>query len=186
MSDIAQALAKAKERTGHTTAPFLASGVGPSPAGARPTASEIALRKARARQRFWVTLVIIALPLTGFVLWMRLGDEDAASKAAAGPVPAGAESVVASHPPATAEPARPAPSGPPAVNPAATPDVRLIAAVNELSISAVIPGNPTRIMLSGRVVRAGDVAEGELVFVGIADGMLQFSDSRGALYTRRY
>jgi hypothetical protein len=41
-------------------------------------------------------------------------------------------------------------------------------------------------MVAGKVIRQGQIVEGELVFTQIVDGLLFFTDSRGAVYTRRY
>lgn len=196
MSQIAQALAKAKERTGHTNAPFMT----PGSAAARnasadsAAASAAAIRKARNTQRFWLILGCVCLPLTGFVLWSQLKKD-----AAPAPVPAAtilpasvsAPSVDPTSAKTSAGGVAPS-SVKPAVRPAATPTPasgqrpELISLVASLPVSAVMPGDPPRIMLAGRVVRAGQVAEGELTFSGIGDGQIRFTDAKGVVYTRYY
>lgn len=177
MSHIAQALAKAKERTGHTTAPFMTpGGVLPPPGMDRSAASAAAIRQAQKRQRFWLVLALVSLPLTAFIFWTQ------------------ARSLFASKPPAdttvpVAKPVAAAPATTPAVPVpvvAPVPRPEIAQAVSSLAISAVMPGDPVRIMLAGRVIRAGQSIDGGLTFRGIADGQLQFTDASGALYTRRY
>lgn len=173
MSHIAQALAKAKERTGHTTAPFMTPG-GVLPPSA--TDRSAAIRQAQKRQRFWLILALVSLPITGFIFWTQ------------------ARSLFASKPPTdtavpVAKPVAAAPATAPAVPVpviAPVPRPEIAQAVSSLAISAVMPGDPVRIMLAGRVVRAGQSIDGGLTFRGISDGQLQFTDANGALYTRRY
>lgn len=188
MSDIAQALAKAKERTGTTTAPFMTPGMasGQPALPDRSAASAAALRKARNTRRFWAILVGISLPLTAFVLWSRLKPE-----ATPGPAAASAHSTThagsnSTGPGGSATATSTAPRPPVTSNLPSTPRPEIATLVSALSISAVMPGDPPRIMLAGKVIRAGDIAEGELIFSGIADGQLRFTDSKGAVYTRRY
>jgi hypothetical protein len=178
MSQIAQALAKAKERAAQTTAPFLQSGAGPS------AASAATLRKAKNTRVFWRVLVGVALPLTAFILWTRLAPKGAAHKVG---------ELATAHSTDLGSSHKSAPSGTtPGVSTAqshanaAPPRPELMAAVAALPISAVIPGDPARILLEGRVVRAGEVVEGQLVFADIVDDQLRFTDARGAIYTRRY
>lgn len=198
MSKIAEALAKAKERTGTTTAPFL---VGPPGGGGLlppvPSNKEALLRKARRTQRFWLILTSVVAVITTFLIWQRLTPDKARATA-----------VVPSAPPVSApapEPAAPAHAPlalpPPKTDPAATttapaaapaparvvpPNAELYRTVNALVISAVLPGDQPRLMHKGRIVQIGDNVEGELVFAGIQDGQLVFNDRRGAIYIRRY
>ncbi len=188
MSKIAEALAKAKERTGTTTAPFLTGQT--SLIAAQEKAKQEALRKARNHQRLWVVLLSIAAILTAVMLWNRLGSanaEPAVPVVAAAPQPAPA--------PAPAPP--PEPAGPPAlVLPArngAAPAVPVVEpradtyrTVNELAITAVLPGEKPRLMYQGRIVNAGESVGDELVFAGVQDGQVVFNDRRGAVYVRRY
>jgi len=181
MSEIAQALAKAKERTGQTAAPFLGAGASVPPFAAdRSAASAAALRQAKNRQRFWLIVGLIALPLTGFVVWTQVRSLAAPPPAAAPHTPNGE--------PAAGSPSSiaPSPSGSPLPARAPTPRPELTQAVANLAISAVTPGDPARIVVAGRVIRAGQSVEGGLTFAGIVDGQLQFTDAAGALYTRRY
>lgn len=191
MSDIAQALAKAKERVGHTTAPFLAGKAVPSMPAVSPE-REAAIRKARRTQRFWLTLICVALPLTAFVLWSNL------SRAPSVTVPMalsdGASPGASVQ--ATTETARPAASGPTPVPTAASsvttatasPSLRpdIAATVASLVVSATLSGENPRVVIAGKSYRVGDTVQGEIRFVGIADGQLRFADSRGAVYVRRF
>lgn len=191
MSDIAQALAKAKARTGHTVTPFTAAGtLSPPRATPHGTSSAAALRRAKTRQRFWMILGVIALPLTGFVLWSQLGAPAVATPAplhvadqtdtvAAAPFSSPPAAIMAKPPRAAARP-----TAATEINEEARRRVaRLVA---DLPISAVMPGEPPRIMLSGRVVRAGEAADKDLVFLGVSEGLLQFADASGTIYSRRY
>lgn len=206
MSQIAQALAKAKERTGHTTAPFMVPGI-PAPAreAERAAATAAALRRARMRQRIWIAIVAVALPLTAFVVWTRVRDEAprspgqpatsaavetiASSSGSASGASAGVGGAAPASAVRTGEPARGAPLPSAKANsakPAAGQRPELIQLVTGLAISAVMPGDPARIMLAGRVVRAGEAIDGGLTFAGIADGQLRFTDAEGVVYTRHY
>ncbi len=114
---------------------------------------------------------------TAFLLWDRLRPED--------PAP--------SPPPRTA--ARPTPSPAPVATPAtadappaapAAPRVEIQNAVNALVITAVLPGERPRLMYRGRIVAIGEPVAENLVFAGVRDGLLLFTDARGASYSRRY
>jgi|GEM_PF-6845027 hypothetical protein len=193
MSQIAQALAKAKERTGRTTVPFMVPNASTEAYEAeRAAAAAAALRRSRMRQRVWIAIIAVAFPLTAFVVWMRLSDElpplpdslpfSHTETSGAFGIAAGGGGNAASAPVVSAaEPARGVAS-----TPAAVQRPELIQLVADLAISAVTPGDPPRIMLAGRIVRAGQAIDGGLVFTGIADGMLQFTDANGVVYTRRY
>ena len=184
MSQIAQALAKAKERTGHTTAPFATAGGVPGAPTTQGTATTEALRQAKNRLRFWLVVALVTLPLTGFVVWIQIRtlapvETTAGSSTTVAP---SAETSSASNAPATV----PAKAAPPPPVKVVAPRPEIAQAVTNLAISAAMPGDPARIVLAGRVVRAGEVIEGGLTFVGIVDGHLQFNDAAGAVYTRRY
>ena len=183
MSQIAQALAKAKERTGQTAAPFLAPG---SPAPILPVdraaVSATALKQAKNRQRFWLLLAMVTLPLTGFVVWFQLRETvkvDIAMPSVS--LPAGQQTPALVQ----TEPAKQA-DLPPRPKPTAAPRAETTQAVANLAITMVTPGDPAKMMLDGRIIRAGETLESGLTFVGIVDGQLQFSDAAGALYSRRY
>lgn len=200
MSQIAQALAKAKERTGHTTAPFMVPGsVAVPPLDTeRAAASAAAIKRAQLRQRFWIGLVVVALPLTVFICWIQIRNGSAAS--AAETATASSSSAVAASPEAAGSGslagkgtgkviassggARPGADASRGGTAAQNPETLQL--VGKLSISAVMPGDPPRIMLAGRVVLAGQPIEGGLVFAGIADGFLRFTDANGVVYTRHY
>ena len=174
MSQIAQALAKAKERTGQTTAPFAIPGASAPPFGPDRAA---ALKQAKRRQRFWIILGLVLIPLTSFVVWIQV-------RGMLAPSPPDAPAKLSARAQETA-PAQMAAPVEPSKAPAA-PRPELIQAVANLAISAVTPGDPAKIVLGGRVVRAGQSLDGGLTFVGIVDGQLHFTDAAGALYTRRY
>jgi hypothetical protein len=200
MSKIAEALAKAKERTGTTTAPFLTGRSGP-PGLPPPTPGnkDALLRKARRTQLFWLVLTSVAAVITGFVLWQRLAPEKRPATAPAGAQPASSPSTA--HAPTSTAPV-PTPSAPAAAHVATTapagaqpapaparaipPNAELYNTINTLVISAVLPGAQPRLMHKGRIVQVGEPIEGELVFAGLQDGQLMFTDRRGAVYLRRY
>ena len=197
MSKIAEALAKAKERTGTTTAPFL-TGAHP-PGGGVPLdpAKADKLSRARMRQRFWIILLSIATVLTALLIWKQLKEVRAEpDSSVAPPPPANPPSTGGDAPsrptPPLPDPATPAPPLPPAepaapaVNPAAAPRAELHTLVNNLAITAVLPGEKPRLMYKGRIVNVGETVENDLVFAGIREGRLVFIDSRGAPYSRRY
>lgn len=190
MSQIAQALAKAKERTGQTTAPFLVPGAAiPAIEAERAAASAAAIRSAKIRQRFWGAIIAVALPLTAFVVWTQFRS---ASKPGSdsGRAPSGETAGegtahgAAAHTTTTGAQTKHGGEAPGA----GAQRLEVIQQVNSLAISAVMPGDPPRIMLAGRVVRAGQLIEGAggLTFTGIADGALRFTDSNGVVYTRYY
>lgn len=186
MSKISEALAKAKERTGKTLAPF-------SP-GDRPhsPAREAALRQARRARRFWAVLLPLAVALTATLLWQRLGtqDDEPAPAASSDPqAPAAGPASPAGHAPVAPSPGagtRPAPATTVPAGPAPAPRAELHRQVAALVITAVQPGEPPRLLYQGRVVPVGETVEGELVFAGLQDGQIVFRDRRGAAYLRRY
>lgn len=211
MSKIAEALAKAKERTGTTTAPFLTGARPPGPPGPPGVTGPGGpvdppqpdkLRRARNKQRMWLTLLTIAAIITGFLLWKRLSEmgspsdspgttsTSVAAPEATPPGPAAPSGPAASNPPPPAPGAvavRPATQPPPpAANPSAVPRVDTYDLVNNLSITAVLPGERARLSYKGRIINVGEVIDHDLVFAGIRDGRLVFLDARGATYTRRY
>lgn len=214
MSEIAEALAKAKQRTGHTSAEFL---MGAS-AEARALAEKKAalLRRARMRQRFWLVLSSVALVLTALLIGYRIFEIREADAAAAASAPAAAPAAVPA-PAQVASPAGqartqdvspapvlnqveridqapvavvlpPAAAAEPGVEPVRVvpPRADLQAQINGWSFAAVMPGERPRLMYQGRVVGVGHRVEGEIVFAGIQGEWLVFNDSRGAIYQRRY
>ncbi len=192
MSDIAQALAKAKERVGHTTAPFLAGGPA-VPVELNPKRDEL-LRKARRQQRFWLTLGAIAIPLTAFILWINVTAKPETSKPAPPPTvkvansstpPTSAPSTTETNSPATSTTRPAATIAPP---PLTSPVLRaeIAASVAAFAVSAVMAGETPRVVIDGRSYRAGETIQGEIRFVGVVDGQLHFVDSRGAIYARRF
>jgi hypothetical protein len=195
MSKIAEALAKAKERTGHTTAPFM-SGAPVTPVAVSEKKAA-ALRKARRLQRFWLVLSSVALVLTAFILWERFGDIEPPEAVKNTTTPSGEVSSPVSERPSRLELVTEAPV--PVVLPTenageagsvagTAPEARgeLQAVVNAWVFTAVMPGERPRLMYKGRIVGVGERVEGELVFAGIHDGRLVFNDAQGAIYQRRY
>lgn len=201
MSKIAEALAKAKERTGHTTAPFMSGAPVASPEAVAK--KEAAFRRARRIQRFWLVLSSVALVLTALIIWTRLDEMkivrvgEAEDGAAGISDVRGAASVANPVGPSRVELVNEAPVAvvlPPGNGEATganalagpAPKAELQAAVNALVFTAVMPGERPRLMYKGRIVGAGERVEGELVFAGIHDGRLVFNDANGAIYLRRY
>lgn len=186
MSKIAEALAKAKERTGTSTAPFIA-GHPPSVPGGGPSdpATARILKKARDRQRVWIALLTVAVALTAFVLWDQLrGVRDLLAKDEAQPELPVDANPYSTDPFASPVDAADAPASPPAN--LAAPRPELYDTVNLLVITAVLPGERPRLMYEGRIIAVGDTVSGELTFAGIHEGRVIFRDQRGALYARRY
>ena len=210
MSEIADALAKAKERTGQTTTEFLAGGL--EGARARAEKKEAMLRQARLRQRFWLVLSSVALVLTALLIGYRVVEmraELAAERVVIAPVSDPAVTQVSaggavwtreSPPPAVVNQVErvdqapimvvlpPAAADEPGVAPVrgVSPRADLQSQINGWSFSAVMPGERPRLMYQGRVVGVGQRVEGEIVFAGIQNEWLVFNDSRGAIYQRRY
>lgn len=193
-SEIANALAKARERIGQP--PDLAGGVpapGPAAQNSRAAASIHLLRRAQNSRRFWVILVTLALPATCYILWLRIQE---AKRNAAAPEPADtsvpAEVRHAVLPPApvypSAAPAAAAAALVPAADLAETTNLKpeLMIVVANWTITAVMPGTPARIVIANRVIRAGEPVDEHLTFLGIANGQLYFSDKDRAIYGRRY
>lgn len=191
MSQIAHALAKAKERTGYAVSGRAGS---LSPFSSERVAASV-VRKAQARHKIWWAIMLFALPVTVFVIWFQIrenfGTEEIVSPPAAAVATsddvsgaiaqaAATSSVNPSRTTVTAQaPAKTTPAEP-------RPSPEFLRTVNSLSISAVMPGQPARMVLNGRVVRSGDAVVPGLIFTGIADGELRFADSNGATYARRY
>lgn len=188
MSKIAEALAKAKERTGGTAAPFM--GGAPILTAEAAAQKKASLRRARRRQRFRLILSAGALLATALILWLRFEDELRVKPVST----SGAES--ASEAPASAESPRrvePVNQAPPTVilpstegGMAIEPRLTTQGEVDALVFSAVMPGERPRLMYRGRIVNVGERVAGELVFAGIHDGRLVFNDAQGAVYLRRY
>jgi hypothetical protein len=172
MSQIAHALAKAKE---HTTAPFAVPGA-PGQAVKPGVAPKI-----KNTQRTWVVLLSFVIVFGGLSMWysgrFKLEPEGVGAGASAAPGVAnpgsGAEMGTGS-----------AASNPVNLEPVPHPEVQ--DRINALVISAVMPGQQPRIVLQGRVIAAGQPIDGTLVFSGIKDDRLLFTDTEGAVYARRY
>lgn len=195
MSEIANALAKAKERTGQTSAPFLVPGAAPVAIDpTRAAAAAAAIRKARRTQRFWIVLIVLTLPATAYLVWSRLRPETTPtlslpatglgdSSASAPGLSATEPTTSQSHSSPTHAGSSPAQSSD-RPSPVQKPD--FVTRVSALSVSAVMPGDPPRVVIGGRILRQGQALDDDLTFTGVANGQLLFTDSRGAVYTRRY
>ncbi len=187
MSKIAQALTKATERTGHTTAPFL-TGLPPAEPPGRAS-KEAELRKAKRRWGFWRVVAYVAFPLTVVVLWMQFGDALRQAVFPAGKSGKDLEAEVAAK---SAEPAPVAATSAAAVvsgeeekgGPKSPEQVQ--AQVQALVFTALMPGPRPRVVHLGRVIGVGDKVEDDLVFAGMEEGMLVFKDGAGTVYRRRY
>lgn len=189
MSKIAQALNKATERTGHTTAPFL-TGLPPTEPPGRES-KEAELRKAKRRWGFWRVVAFIAFPITVFVLWMQFSDLWRQAAAPVGKSQTALEAGVAAKSAESAlaqGPAAPAASAVPGVEEKAGPKSpeQMQAQVQALVFTALMPGTRPRIVHLGRVIGVGDKVDEDLVFAGMEEGMLVFKDEAGTLYRRRY
>jgi hypothetical protein len=170
MSRIAEALAKAKERAGPTTAPFLANSAAPD------AASQLA--RARRHQRFWVTLLSLAAVGAGVLIWQRLDDVPVSSATHA------SASAPAAHSSASApEPVAPPPSERLAPG---EPDPATARIVLALPISAVQTGERPRLILQGRLVGIGEPVAPGLIFTGLRNQHVLITDANGAVYERKY
>jgi hypothetical protein len=172
MSQIAQALAKAKE---HTTAPFAA------PGSHAHAGKAVVAPKIKNTQRIWVVLLSFVIVFGGLSMWYsgrtKLEPEGVDAVANAGQGDANAMTGAGAGASASGSSAR-------NLEPVARQDVQ--DAINALVISAVMPGQQPRIMLQGRVIEIGQPIDGTIVFSGIRADHLFFTDTVGVVYTRRY
>lgn len=182
MSKIAEALAKAKERTGNTTAPFLPGQIPTETTRAK--AKQDTLRKAAHHERKWLILLSITALLAAALFWTNRDTATAKPpRTTPGPAPIKSPEPEPSAPAALALPPR---NGAAPAFPTPEPRTDTYRTVNELVISAVLPGEKPRIMHQGRIINAGEDITAELIFAGIQDGQIVFNDRRGAIYLRRY
>lgn len=193
MSDIANALAKARAHTGYTAAPFVT-------AARKPMASAPAAKSTRNWHIYRLVGATALVACTAIVLGMKLKrSTPPANQAATGAAPTIEQGpAIVGHgtlsypaatlqvPPAGALPAGPAHVPTLASNSGAAPRPEVANRVSGLPITAVMPGAEPRFLLDGQVVHAGTKVDAELVFEGLQDGMLVFRDTRGARYGRRY
>ena len=168
MSHIAEALAKARQRSGTPGAPALSGRLAGDPARL--------LARAKRRQRNWMILLSSAAALTAFLIWQRLTPSSPAPQvtppAASAPQSPNSASPVAQNSPS-------APAAPPAgADPAQT--------VRALAITAVLPGERPRLMYAGRIVAIGESVAPGLVFSGVRERNLLFTDTRGVVHERAY
>ncbi len=174
MSQIATALAKAKERPG-TQAPFMTG------APARPSAAAVAAKKRFSANIVWGIVLACSIGTAGTVFWMSRNTKEVA---------------VASAPSQVSDVIAPVSAPSPGVIAAGTPTTPAAAlarmtrnesAVRQLSISAVLPGEQPRIMANGRVYHVGDIIlPPEISFAGTDNGQLVFTDLAGNRFTRRF
>lgn len=174
MSQIANALAKAKERPG-TQAPFM------SGATTRPDATAVAARKRFSANIIWAVVLAGSIGTAGAVFWMSRKTEASAATVAAVSVP----DVIA---PVAGTNAGVIAAGTPTTPAAALARMtRNESAVRQLSISAVLPGEQPRIMANGRVYYVGDIIlPPEISFAGTDNGQLVFTDLAGNRFIRRF
>jgi hypothetical protein len=200
MSEIVNALAKARERTGNTAAPFMRAAAGRDISSGKPEKTF-----ARNWQAWRLAVCSVLVVVTAAVLLLRLrGDRLNPSEATLAPENTGqpaahaqlraAEAQTLSLAPAvrqlaanpSAHPAAPVSVPSLAAPSSAAPRPEIASLVASLPVSAVLPGAEPRFLLDGRVVHVGEKTDGELVFEGVSEGMLIFRDARGARYGRRY
>jgi hypothetical protein len=188
MNDIANALAAARERTGQTGAscPAVSTAAATSPQSMQRRGLSLHLVAA-------LGLGLVAVAVIGGRSWLARASVTVAPGAEAVVLPAGAGGqanvpALASRPQVRTPPLSNAPLGEPGLSAVARAEQRAEIAewVAALPVSAVLPGTTPRVLLEGRIVQAGEVVQGELTFTGVQDGVLVFTDARGALYTRRY
>jgi hypothetical protein len=175
MGKITQALVKAKERTGQTTAPFP---LGDDALAKIQLDREKALRKARRSRIFWSILAPPALALTLFVLWSQIKEVRRPTGAASTP------SVIV--PPAAGVASPPPPNGKPPEDSAPKPSKALQDTVDDWIIGAVQSGENPRMIFEGRIIHIGDPVNDELTFAGVVGDEILFRDSVGSVYRRKY
>jgi hypothetical protein len=174
MSRIAEALAKAKEKAGDISGSTAANGaINPLP----NKSAERLLIVARRRQRFWIAITILVLPLSIFATWTHLKENNLLGPRSAEKSPSTSKDKtrLADDAKALASEA----GGKQNLGSAFARRVDL------LPISAVMPGEPPRIMVHGRIFRLGETVENGIVFTGIQNGELIFTDTDGAMHKRR-
>lgn len=179
MSKIAQALAKATERTGHTTAPFL-TGMPPRELPGRET-KEAELRKARIRWRFWRFLAFTSFPITALILWLQFGGTR--NHKPDMPTTAAAEEFKSTSAMGAQNTNRVAIQTD--LKPDATRE-ELQARVRAFVFTALMPGARPRVVYKGRVIEMGDHIDDDLIFGGLQNDQLIFKDAAGEIYLRRY
>ncbi len=170
MSQIATALAKAKERP-VTQAPFMATAT-----AARFTPP---VQRRFSVNALWGILLVLIVASAGALLWWtRQADnpDQIVSPAPAAPAGAPAASPTANM----VDTSRISPAA------VAARITRNESAVRELNISAVLPGDSPRIMANGRIYHVGDIVLPEISFAGTDAGQLVFTDQSGNRFTRRY
>lgn len=176
MSQIATALAKAKDRPG-TQAPFMVG------ANAGRSAAAVAAKKRFSANIIWGIVLALSVGTAGTVYWMSRQADDAAVAEPAAP----AASAVAALEPMSANGGIVAPGTPTTPAAALARMTRNESAVRQLSISAVLPGEQPRIMANGKVYHVGDIIlPPEISFAGTDNGQLVFTDTSGNRFTRRF
>jgi len=174
-SEIAKALAKAKEHIGH-------------PSNLETAAFRQSKLAAKNTKRFWIILTALAFPATAILLWTRLGSPSVASVHPAEPAAVQPAPSEVTHPPAASVTPPPEVVLPPSTELAESGDRKpeLINVIASWTISAVIQGTPARIVVNNRIIRVGEAVDDQLTFIGISKGNLFFMDQNSATYCRRY
>jgi len=173
MSKIAVAFAKAKERTGNTMTPFT-----PTSPAELASVQNPQLRQAAKTRLFWIVLLTFASLGTAFVIWDRLRPAETSVRHTPQPAAAVASSPAPAVLPTVADSTQ--------LGQPVAPRPETQKAINSLIITAVLPGEIPRLMHKGRIIPVGQPITDDLVFTGIRDGLLVFTDARGATYVRRY
>lgn len=173
MSQIATALAKAKERPA-TQAPFMVTAAANRFTPPVPRHFSVNL--------IWgILLVMIVASAGALIWWTQRVDAPAHVASSVGSIPdaTSSDQIVGAARDLTATPQ---------ISPAmmAARITRNESAVRELNISAVLPGDSPRIMANGRIYHVGDIVLPEISFAGTDAGQLVFTDRSGNRFTRRY
>ncbi len=179
MSQIATALAKAKERP-VTQAPFMVSGTAvqaKKPAKKRVSANMI-----------WGGVLVFSMSSAGALIWWNQASDKSAAPVTVEARPDDIPAYYSNNTTTANGTTLPLPATP-QLSPAAMQAriTRNENAVRQLNISAVIPGEQPKIMANGRIYQIGDIViQPEISFSGTVDGQLVFTDPSGNRFTRRF
>ncbi len=167
-SQIANALSKARERTGLTSAPFMTQGRVPK---------AVVMPKYRNTQRTWVILMTVVMLITIAFIWSsnKLNTNESQVRQ---------PRVKQQYPIVSESSTSPASEEPQPSRPEIKPEIEAL--IKSFMISAVMPGSVPRIIMQGRVIKVGETVERNLIFSGIKSGNLLFTDENGAVYNRHY
>ncbi|MFH1497861.1 MAG: hypothetical protein ABII82_08550 [Verrucomicrobiota bacterium] len=177
MSQIATALAKAKERP-VTQAPFM---VGAVPG--RPIPGAV-IPKRFSTNIIWGIVLALSIGTAGTVYWLSKQVEEPADIIAAAHAEAGQVGISPGPTGSVTAPVAGQPTTPAAALARMT---RNESAVRQLSISAVLPGEQPRVMANGKIYHVGDVIlPPDISFAGTENGQLIFTDLAGNRFVRRF